>query len=104
MLVLERFNQSYYSRGLKFKYSKDWIYSIITFRYPYQHDSEEFLQKVIEFIVDKLTNYNLEITKCSTTFYIELRFDKLEFTDAETFKANEMKYIRHIGGFHMGRI
>ena len=62
------------------------------------------MQKVIEFIVDKVTNYNLEIKKHTTVYYIEVVQGKLEFIDRKTFKLNESRYLTNLGISHQGQI
>ena len=90
-------NSNLCTRGLQFRYTSYGINTLVTFRYSYEFDSEIFVQKVIDFIIDKVTNYKLEIFKNSTVYYIEVVEGKLEFIDRETFKLNERNYLKKIG-------
>ena len=88
-----------YSRALFFKYSKYNTYIPVTFRYPYQFDTEEFKQKLIKFIVDYISFNNIEINhfRGSKVFYIEVVEGKLEFTDKSSFKQIEGRYLTNLG-------
>jgi len=87
-----------YKRGLSFKYSTYKSYSTIIFRYQYQFESQELVQKVLKFIVDLVSNYTIEIDKKQIkSYYLEEVNGKFEMVDKNTFLQNEGKYLTKLG-------
>jgi len=92
-LILEKYSPSEYYRGFKFMYKNP---CAVIIRYPYQYESEEFVAKVLDFIVNDLSNCKFELAPISNVFYLDIVCDKLQYIDPPTFKDNKRRYLKLI--------
>ena len=90
-LKLEKdLGHSTYYRALKFNYLGPYK---VMYRYPYLCDSEEFVKRLCDFIENDIRNSCYELVTISTTFYIDVIRDQIQFVDRGSFKDNEKKRI-----------
>jgi len=70
-------------------------HSRIIYRFPYQYDNDNFIQKLCEFIENDLKNNAYEdLNENINNFFVDVIGDQIQFVDRVKFYSRETQYLQ----------